>query len=75
VGRAASRASVSTGLKESSNATMASSERQVITPRNRSRRVGTGIKITDAQLATPDPKPDNFHGAWNYTVLPTRRRT
>lgn len=35
----------------------------------------TGIKITDAQLASLNLKPDNFHGDWNYTVLPTRRTT
>lgn len=34
-----------------------------------------GIKITDAQLASLNLKPDNFHGDWNYTVLPTRRKT
>ena len=32
-----------------------------------------GIKITDAQLASLNLKPDSFHGDWNYTVLPTRK--
>jgi Rhodopirellula transposase DDE domain len=35
----------------------------------------TGIKITDAALASLNLKPDNFHGDWNYTVLPLRRKT
>jgi hypothetical protein len=35
----------------------------------------TGINITDAQLASLNLKPDNFHGDWNYTVLPMRRKT
>ena len=33
----------------------------------------TGIKITDAQLASLNLKPDNFHGEWNYAVLPFRK--
>jgi len=32
----------------------------------------TGIKITDAQLASLNLKLDNFHGDWNYSVLPAR---
>jgi hypothetical protein len=32
----------------------------------------TGIKITDAELAALNLKPDNFHGDWNYTVMPGR---
>ena len=35
----------------------------------------TGIKITDAELASLNLKPDSFHGDWNYTVLPTRQKT
>ncbi len=35
----------------------------------------TGIKITDAQLASLNLKPENFHGDWNYTVLPARKKT
>lgn len=34
-----------------------------------------GIKITDAELALLNLKQDNFHGGWNYTVLPTRKKT
>ena len=35
----------------------------------------TGIKITDAELASLNLKLDNFHGEWNYAVLPTRKKT
>ena len=35
----------------------------------------TGIKITDAELAQLNLKPDNFHGDWNYTVLPAKKKT
>jgi hypothetical protein len=35
----------------------------------------TGIKITDAELAQLNLKLDNFHGDWNYTVLPARKKT
>ena len=35
----------------------------------------TGIKISDAELASLNLKPDNFHGDWNYTVLPPRKKT
>ncbi len=35
----------------------------------------TGIKITHAELASLNLTPDNFHGDWNYTVLPLRRKT
>lgn len=34
----------------------------------------TGIKITDAELASLNLKPDSFHGDWNYMVLPTRKK-
>jgi len=34
----------------------------------------TGIKVTDAELALLNLKPDNFHGDWNYTVLPARKK-
>ncbi len=33
----------------------------------------TGIKITDAELASLNLKQDRFHGDWNYTVLPVRK--
>ncbi|MDP2792573.1 MAG: hypothetical protein Q8O25_10495, partial [Sulfurisoma sp.] len=35
----------------------------------------TGIKITDAELASLNLKLDKFHGDWNYAVLPTRKNT
>jgi Rhodopirellula transposase DDE domain len=35
----------------------------------------TGIKITDAELASLNLKPDNFHGDWNYAVTPERKKT
>jgi hypothetical protein len=35
----------------------------------------TGIKITDAELAQLNLKLDNFHGDWNYKVLPARKKT
>ena len=35
----------------------------------------TGIKITDAELASLNLKLNNFHGDWNYKVLPTRKKT
>jgi hypothetical protein len=35
----------------------------------------TGIKITDAELALLNLKQDKFHGDWNYTVLPARKKT
>ncbi len=35
----------------------------------------TGIKISDAELASLNLKPANFHGEWNYAVLPTRKKT
>ena len=28
------------------------------------------IKITDAELATVNLHPDDFHGEWNYTIKP-----
>ena len=35
----------------------------------------TGIKITKAELASLNLRPDKFHGDWNYKVLPTRTKT
>ena len=35
----------------------------------------TGIKITDAELASLNLKPHSFHGDWNYTALPPGRKT
>jgi hypothetical protein len=31
----------------------------------------TGRRISDDQLASVNIEPDNFHGEWNYTILPT----
>jgi hypothetical protein len=31
-----------------------------------------GTKVSDAQLATVNLRPDKFHGEWNYTVLGTQ---
>jgi hypothetical protein len=31
-----------------------------------------GTKISDAQLAIANLRPDTFHGEWNYTVLDTQ---
>ena len=33
-----------------------------------------GIKVSDAELATLNLKRADFHGDWNYTLLPTRKR-
>lgn len=30
----------------------------------------TGIKVTDEELAVVNLKKDNFHGEWNYSILP-----
>lgn len=30
------------------------------------------IKITDAQLATVNLTPEEFHGEWNYLIAPSR---
>ena len=35
----------------------------------------TGIKITDAELASLNLKPAHFHGDWNYAVLPKRSKS
>lgn len=34
----------------------------------------TGIKVTDAELAAVNLKRADFHGDWNYRILPTRRK-
>jgi hypothetical protein len=34
----------------------------------------TGIKVSDAQLAALRLTPDSFHGEWNYSITPRRRR-
>jgi len=33
-----------------------------------------GIKVTDAELATVNLKPAQFHGEWNYRILPKKRK-
>jgi len=33
-----------------------------------------GLKISDAQLATVNIYPHDFHGEWNYTIAPNRKR-
>jgi len=33
----------------------------------------TGIKVTDAELAAVQLEPADFHGEWNYTILPQPR--
>lgn len=35
----------------------------------------TGVAIPDEQLAAVNLKRADFHGDWNYTILPTRKRT
>ncbi len=35
----------------------------------------TGIKITDTELAAINLKKANFHGEWDYTVLPGRKNS
>jgi hypothetical protein len=32
----------------------------------------TGISVTDAELAALNLKRADFHGDWNYTLLPLR---
>ena len=32
----------------------------------------TGIKVTDEELAAVRMKKDQFHGEWNYTILPRK---
>jgi hypothetical protein len=34
----------------------------------------TGIKVTDAELASLNLKRADFHGDWNYTLLPGRKK-
>src|SRR5471032_1338551 len=33
-----------------------------------------GLKVSDAQLATVNLFPHDFHGEWNYTIAPNRKR-
>lgn len=34
----------------------------------------TGIKVSDQELALVNLVPENFHGDWNYTITPRRRK-
>ena len=34
----------------------------------------TGIKVTDEQLAAVNMTPDTFHGDWNYSIQPGKRK-
>jgi transposase len=34
----------------------------------------TGIKVSDQELALVNLVPENFHGEWNYTITPRRRK-
>jgi len=34
----------------------------------------TGIKVTDEELAAVNLRRDKFHGEWNYSILPTRKK-
>jgi len=37
-------------------------------------RYPTGVKVSDDELAMVNLKPDEFHGDWNYRILPTRKK-
>jgi hypothetical protein len=34
----------------------------------------TGVKVSDMELGTVHIKPDEFHGDWNYAILPTPKK-
>jgi hypothetical protein len=34
----------------------------------------TGVKVRDEELALVNLIPENFHGDWNYTIAPSRRK-
>lgn len=38
------------------------------------RRYAKGIKVSNAELATVQLTPDEFHGEWNYSIHPTPAR-
>jgi hypothetical protein len=38
------------------------------------RKYPTGIKVTDDELAQVQIKKDDFHGEWNYQILPTQEK-
>ena len=35
----------------------------------------TGIKVSDTELAMVNLIPDDFHGEWNSTIAPARKKT
>ncbi len=35
----------------------------------------TGVKVTDEELAAVNLVPAGFHGDWNYTIAPMRKKT
>ena len=39
------------------------------------RQYPAGIKVSDEELAQVRIKKDDFHGDWNYDIIPTRRQT
>jgi hypothetical protein len=34
----------------------------------------TGIKVSDQELSAVNLKRAQFHGEWNYSLLPTRKK-
>jgi len=34
----------------------------------------TGVKVSDEELATVNLKPADFHGDWNYRIMPARKK-
>jgi hypothetical protein len=38
------------------------------------RRYPSGVRVTDAQMATIHLRPHDFHGEWNYTIRPRHRQ-
>ena len=38
-------------------------------------RYPKGQEVSDAEMATVKLEPHRFHGDWNYTIRPIRRRT
>jgi hypothetical protein len=37
-------------------------------------RYPTGIKVSDDELATVNLQPEEFHGDWNYRIMPVRKK-
>lgn len=40
-----------------------------------SRHYPAGVKVSDKELAAVNLIPADFHGEWNYTILPTRKKS